>query len=72
MSAATPSKGLQRVLSNIWGKDPDDTMQKRMDYYRAAMVRQEFIEECREKGLFGKQYSDAVVAFDKMALQASV
>lgn len=70
MSTQTPSNGLQRKINSIFGRNPDETMQKRMAYYQAGMARQEFIDGILN--LKGKQYSDAVVSFDKTALQASV
>lgn len=54
-----------RDVTKIFDADPEKLMQKRFLWGRVYDTRQEFLKTIRSEGCRGKEYSDAVVKFDK-------
>ncbi len=55
----------RKDVSKIHDINPERNLQKVIAWATYATERQKAIEKAKEEGLTGKQYSDAIVAYDK-------
>ena len=63
------SKKLMKEILQITDVDENVMQQKRVLWQVAASQRNDYLKELRVEGLKGKEYSDAVVAYDKQHQQ---
>ena len=56
---------LRKYLARITGTDISMTIKKKMTFVRHHKQRVTFLKQLKEKGFFGKSYSDEVVKYDK-------
>lgn len=59
------SKATRLELDQIFDPSPEKQKERRSLWASYKKVREEFLQQLRKQGLKGKQYSDAVIEWDR-------
>lgn len=63
---------IKKQINSIRGIDEEDTKRKRVEWLKASASRQAFIQNLQKKGVRGKDYSKAMVEYDKTMVKEKI